>query len=78
MEAAGLEYVMVAAWLEETYMDVADSKIILLIPSCMDSVVFNILVDDFKEALKTAFGENTEFKEILGEDIEDGKVSAVG
>ena len=43
MEVAGLGSVMEAAGLKETYMKHEDSELIFWTPSCMDSIVLDIL-----------------------------------
>ena len=56
MEVAGLGSVMEAAGLKETYMKHEDSELIFWTPSCMDSIVLDILEIRIKESAKIELG----------------------
>ena len=78
IETAGLEFLICVAYLEETYMEHADSKIISLTNSCIYYVVFNFLAYEIKESAKTALRETAYFEEVIGDNIEDGEVAVSG
>ena len=59
-------------------MEHSGSERILLTPSCMDSIVFDILSYCVKESAKKSLGETADVEEVIGENIEGGEVAASG
>ena len=59
-------------------MEDVDSECILLTLSCIDYLIFGILDYDVKEVSDAELGETADTEEVIGVDLEDDELEAVG